>query len=122
MLLRKAIELKPKDPYLHVGLAMAFAQAGQLDKALPAFKRAIYLKPPNVHQIHYNLAYTYQNMGRYRDAMREFNKVRTQLAAVDCANAATKCACGCVHRPVAKLLVAPWRVPRACHWTASTHS
>ena len=77
MLLRKAIELKPKDPYLHVGLAMAFAQAGQLDKALPAFKRAIYLKPPNVHQIHYNLAYTYQNMGRYRDAMREFNRVRT---------------------------------------------
>lgn len=67
--------------------------------------------------------YELQNMKRTADnAYKQFNKVRTQFAAVDCANAATNCACGCVHRPVAKLLVAPWRVPRACHWTASTHS
>ena len=61
---------------------MAFAQAGQLQRAVPAFKRAIYLGPPNVHEVHYNLAYTYQNMGQYHDALQEFLRVRGLLFVV----------------------------------------
>lgn len=55
---------------------MALAQSGQLERAIPAFKRAIHLRPPNVHQVMFNLAYTYQNLGRYKDALRQFTEVR----------------------------------------------
>ena len=60
---------------VQVGLAMAFAQSGQLERSIPEFERAIFLNPPNVHEVHYNLAYTYQNMGRYKEALQQFKEV-----------------------------------------------
>jgi len=89
--LKMAIRIKPEvveaEAYYHLG--QAYIALGKHSDALEAFKQALYItraqaidpegpkvqRFPSLEDIHYSLALTYHNMGRYSNAIAELHQV-----------------------------------------------
>lgn len=73
-LFRKAVALQPSSAEMHVNLALALADNGDLPAAPVQTNRAVQLEPRSVFA-HRNRARVLQDLQRYREAEREFDVV-----------------------------------------------
>jgi TonB family protein len=89
--LKMAIRIKPEvvDAEAYYQLGQAYTALGKHSDALEAFKQALYItraqtidpdgakvqRFPSLEDIHYGLALTYHNMGRYSVAIKELQQV-----------------------------------------------
>jgi adenylate cyclase len=74
-LYQKAIRLNPLGPtYLYLNFGFALRATGRREEAVSAFKKAIQIAPNNV-MAHIDLAATYSEMGREKEARAEADEV-----------------------------------------------
>ncbi|MBD3413949.1 MAG: sulfatase-like hydrolase/transferase [Candidatus Aminicenantes bacterium] len=72
---QNAVEINPEDAVAYNGLGAAYKQAGQEDKAIASWERALFLRP-EYDQPLYNLGYTHMNLGNHMEALKHFVKYR----------------------------------------------
>ena len=67
LLLRRAVQLYPRDPVIHYDLGNNLARQGRLDQAAASYQQAISLKPEYA-AAHYNLASVRSAAGQHEEA------------------------------------------------------
>jgi tetratricopeptide (TPR) repeat protein len=72
ILFRKTLEISPKSPSAHVGMATVYFHQGNIDKAIEGFNQAIQLKP-NYAEAYNNRANAYYSRGMYNQAISDLN-------------------------------------------------
>jgi tetratricopeptide (TPR) repeat protein len=72
-LLEDSVKKSPYKPRAHLGLGLAFAERGRLEKAVEEYKKALKLKPDYV-QAHNNLGVIYFKQGRIKEAAGEYKE------------------------------------------------
>lgn len=75
---RKVIELKPQSASAHSNLGAALMMQGELEKAVPTFKMSLEIEPSR--SAHANLGTTYYFLGRYKDALLEYEKAQSMAS------------------------------------------
>ena len=70
----KAAELASNDASYLIYLGAVFAQAGKLSEALKCHRRAINCKDGAIDEAHYNLGCILRAQGKYKQALRSFEK------------------------------------------------
>ena len=92
---RKVIELKPQSASAYSNLGAALMMQGELQKAVPTFKMSLEIEPSR--SAHANLGTTYYFLGRYKDALLEYEKAQS-MASSD-------------HQVIGSLADALWMIP-----------
>jgi tetratricopeptide (TPR) repeat protein len=70
----RAIQVLPEDPDAHVNLGLALLNAGQLDRALKAFKKASFIAPEDPVPLE-RTADVLERMGQLKEAAQQYIKV-----------------------------------------------
>jgi TolB-like protein/Flp pilus assembly protein TadD/DNA-binding winged helix-turn-helix (wHTH) protein len=93
---RKVIELKPQSASAHSNLGAALMMQGEPEEAAHTFAISLQLEPSRT--AHANLGTTYYYLGRYQDALSEYEKAQA-IASLD-------------HQLMGNLADALWMIPQ----------
>jgi tetratricopeptide (TPR) repeat protein len=70
---QKAIEINPKQPFVHSLLGVAFLEQGRVEDSLAHLETAIQINPDD-GDAHYNLGNTFLQMGRAQQAIAQYSR------------------------------------------------
>jgi tetratricopeptide (TPR) repeat protein len=80
--LRRAVEILPNDPIIHLNLGNAFGRLGQLQEARACFERAVFILP-EFAEAHNNLGDVWLELGQFNEALLSCRRallIRPQFA------------------------------------------
>lgn len=76
--LRKALKLKPQDPFVHKSLALLYFQFKKYNKSIEHLKKALKIKP-DFTDAHVHLGRSLIEIGKWKEGLKELKKTQEDL-------------------------------------------